>query len=298
MPEVLRVATRSSRLALIQTREFLEHLRNELPRDVEFKLVKARSKGDRVRDRPLHRLGEKGVFVKAIDRLVLKGKADFAVHSAKDMPSDPGYPVEFAAVPPRRDPRECLVSRTGARLKELPSGSTVGTSSPRRRAQILLERPDLEVKPLRGNVDTRVRKVEDGEVDATVLAKAGLERLGMESHISEVFEPEEFVPPAGQGALLVTCRRGDDRVKRLLEHGDDPRSRVEVEVEKEVVRRLGAGCAEPVGVHARVRGSRVRVILKLLDEDGAQAKLVQGRGDPEEVVEEVVSRARGVGSVE
>jgi hydroxymethylbilane synthase len=293
MPRILRVATRSSRLALTQTREFLEHLRSELPHDVEFKLIKTRSKGDRVRDRPLHRLGEKGVFVKAVDRLVLEGRADCAVHSAKDVPSEPDYPVTFAAVPPRRDPRECLVSRTGARLKELPSGSVVGTSSPRRRAQILLERPDLRVEPLRGNVDTRVRKVERGEFDATVLAKAGLERLGLEARISEVFEPEEFVPPAGQGALLVTCRPDDDRTRRLLEHGDDPRSRVEVEVEKEIVRRLGVGCAEPVGVYARARGSRVRVVLKLLDGEGTRARLLSERGHPEEVVERIVTRARG-----
>ncbi|WP_456482636.1 hydroxymethylbilane synthase [Methanopyrus sp.] len=293
-PETIRVATRSSRLAIIQTREVIELLERESPYDIEVEIVKTRSRGDIVRDRPLHEMGEKGVFVKEVDRLVLEGKADIAVHSAKDVPSTVDYPVDVAAVPPRKDPRECLVSRRG-RLKELPRGAIVGTSSPRRRAQILLERPDLKVKSMRGNVDTRVSKVRRGEYDAAVLAKVGLDRLGMTSAVSEVYDPEEFVPPAGQGALIVTCREDDDRVKRLLEVVDDERSRVEVETEKAVVRELGVGCSEPVGVHARARyGGHVKLVLGVFEEGGARGHVLKMRGSPEDVVREAVSQAREV----
>ncbi|WP_456482916.1 hydroxymethylbilane synthase [Methanopyrus kandleri] len=294
MSETIRVATRSSRLAIIQTREVIELLERESPRDIEVEIVKTKSRGDVVRDRPLHKLGEKGVFVKEVDRLVLEGKADIAVHSAKDVPSVVDYPVDVAAVPPRRDPRECLVSRHGG-LKELPRGATVGTSSPRRRAQILLERPDLKVEPMRGNVDTRVSKVRRGEYDAAVLAKVGLDRLGMTSVVSEVYDPEEFVPPAGQGALMVTCREDDDRVKRLLEVVDDEKSRVEVETEKAVVKELGVGCSEPVGVHVRARdGGHVRLVLGLFEEDGSCGHVLKMRGSPEDVIREAVSQAKEV----
>nr|WP_115852047.1 hydroxymethylbilane synthase [Thermasporomyces composti] len=243
----LRIGTRASALAVTQTRTVatvLERL------GIDVTLVEITTQGDRDRS-PLRRIGGQGVFVAALRDALVNGEIDVAVHSLKDLPTQPHEALVLAAVPPREDPRDAVVARDGLNLQTLPRGARVGTGAPRRLAQLRLARgDDLTLVEIRGNVDTRLGKVHRGELDAVVLARAGLARLGREAEITHTLDPTEFVPAPGQGALAVECRRADESVVRALAQLDDPRTRAAVTAERAVLAELQAGCSAPMGAFA------------------------------------------------
>jgi hydroxymethylbilane synthase len=243
--KTLRVGTRGSALARSQTGLVVDAL--GVPADV----VPISTSGDRS-TATLRELGGTGVFVSALRAALLAGEIDVAVHSCKDLPVAAADGIALAAVPRREDPRDALVARDGLTLAQLPPGSRVGTGSPRRAAQLRALGLGLDVVDLRGNVDTRVGKVESGELDAVVLAHAGLRRLGREDVITELLDPLQLLPAPAQGALAVECRAGDERVHALLRALDDPDSRAAITAERAVLAGLGAGCSAPVGALAEI----------------------------------------------
>ena len=251
----LRLATRRSALALTQSQFVADALTARCGRRVE--LVEVTTHGDTSRA-PLARIGGTGVFVSALREALLDGSADFAVHSLKDLPTTPPAGLILAAVPARADARDALVARDGLTLGELPPGSRVGTGSPRRAAQLRALGLDLEVIDVRGNVDTRLRMVSEGVLDAVVLARAGLARLNRLDAVTEVIDPIQMLPAPGQGALAVECRTprpdmpGDAELLRLLGGLDDPPSRATVAAERGLLAELEAGCSAPVGAFADV----------------------------------------------
>lgn len=265
----LVIGTRGSALALTQARWVIGRLRERWPDlDVREKVIATR--GDRVQDRPLAAIGEKGVFVREIEAALAAGEIDAAVHSLKDLPAALPRGFCLAAVPEGEDPRDCLVAPAFGCLDALPQCATVGTGSPRRQAQIRALRPDLRVRDIRGNVDTRLRKVREGDYDAAVLACAGLLRLGLGSAISQRFSPEEMTPAIGQGVLAIEARADDQTVIERLLPLDDAATRAGITAERALARELGAGCSVPLGAHARVTqdGSAIRLTAALCDPTG------------------------------
>jgi len=246
----LRLGTRASLLARTQSGHVADLLRSRL--GVEVELVDVSTEGD-VNNASLAAFGGTGVFVSALRDALLHGEVDLAVHSLKDLPTGPAEGIALAAIPTREDPRDVLVARDGLTLGELPAGSRVGTGSPRRAAQLHALGLGLEVVDIRGNVDTRLRKVAEGEYDAVVLARAGLVRLGREDEITETLDPLQMLPAPGQGALAIECRSADAAlVAQLREALDDPHTRAAVEAERALLATLEAGCAAPVGALADV----------------------------------------------
>jgi hydroxymethylbilane synthase len=267
----LRIATRGSALARAQTEWIAERLRALQP-GLQVETLIITTQGDRTLDRPLTEFGGKGVFVRELEEALLDGRADAAVHSLKDLPADVPEGLVLAAFPEREDPRDALALPHGAALDEadpLPPGARVGNSSLRRKAQLLHTHPDLRVEPIRGNVDTRLRKLDAGEFDALVLAAAGLRRLGLQERISLLYAPEEFVPAPGQGALAVECR-ADSPWRALLEQLDHPDTRACVQAERDVMARLGGGCLAPVGVYGSIRGELLQLTAMVASPDGRQ----------------------------
>lgn len=250
----MRVATRASLLARTQSGLVADALRARLDREVV--LVEVSTRGDVDQTTPLASFGGVGVFVSAVRDAVLRGDADVAVHSLKDLPTGDAEGLRLAAIPPREDVRDVLVARDGGTVATLPAGATVGTGSPRRAAQLRALRPDVEVVPVRGNVDTRVRKVADGELDAVVLAHAGLARLDRLDAVTEVLGTDQMLPAPGQGALAVECRavESDAALLDALRDLDDDATRVAVTAERSLLAALEAGCSAPVGAHATVSG--------------------------------------------
>ncbi len=250
MTESLRVGTRGSPLALAQTEEALARLRPLYP-DLAFETVEIRTHGDEgYRDDLGTPLDGKRAFTKRIEEALRDGKVDFAVHSLKDVPTDVDPGLEIAAIPERGDPRDVLLANDGVTLQHMPAGAKVGTSSLRRRAQLLAEWPKLQILELHGNVGTRFRKLDAGTFDAVVVAAAGLNRLGAGNRRPQPFPPEILTPAPGQGALALECRAADARVRGLLRSIEDPGARREVESERAVSARLGGGCNVPFGALA------------------------------------------------
>ncbi len=241
----LRLGTRRSELATTQSRQVAARLTELTGRTVE--LVGVTTFGD-VTKAQLSQLGGTGVFVSALRERLIDGEIDFAVHSLKDLPTAPDPRIALAAVPSRQDPRDALVGR--AKLADLPHGARIGTGSPRRIAQLRVLREDLECVPIRGNLGTRIGKVASGELDAIVLAAAGLNRLGLDGEIAQIFEADEMLPAPGQGALAVECHAGRADLIELLGVLDDAATRAEVTAERAVLAALEAGCAAPVGAFA------------------------------------------------
>ncbi|HWL96534.1 MAG TPA: hydroxymethylbilane synthase [Nocardioidaceae bacterium] len=246
----LRIGTRASALAQVQSNQVADLLSERTGRETE--LVKVSTEGD-VNQRPLTEFGGAGVFVSALREALLEGEVDVAVHSLKDLPTAAAPGIALAAVPLREDPRDAVVARDGLTLGELPAGSTVGTGSPRRAAQLRALGLGLEVQPVRGNVGTRIGLVTDGKLDAVVLAYAGLRRVGLADQVTEVLDPLLMLPAPGQGALAVECRADEaELVEQLREALDDPASRTAVSAERSVLAALEAGCSAPVGALAEV----------------------------------------------
>ena len=269
MKEVIRIGTRGSRLALAQTNQMAASLRAAHPA-LEVLIETFRTAGDRDRAAPLAHLPGIGFFVRELQAALLDDRVDLAVHSLKDVPTAvPGGLEVCAAVPEREDPRECLVTVAGLALADLPEGATVGTSSPRRRAMLAAGRRDLQFTDLRGNVETRLSRLAAGVCRATVLARAGLARLGMLDERMAVLEPKAMLPPAGQGALGLEFRAADERVRRVIAPLDHGPSRLAVVAERAVVHRLGAGCRTPLGVLGRVDAAgRLALDAWILSPDG------------------------------
>lgn len=280
----LRLGTRRSTLALTQSTTVAEAVRRH-GREVE--LVEVVTEGDRSSE-ALATLGGTGVFVTELRRQLLAGSIDFAVHSLKDLPTQPAEGLVVIALPQREDPRDALVSREGVTLAELPSGSRVGTGSPRRTAQLRALGLGLEVEAIRGNVDTRLRKVSDGELDAVVVAAAGLARLGRLDAASEILDPGQMLPAPGQGALAVECRADDDTLRTILTLLDDPATRASTSAERALLARLEAGCTAPVGALADVAvgddGDEIYLRAVVASTDGSAAVRLSATGpfqDPE-----------------
>ena len=244
--DTLRIGTRASALALWQARH-VESLIKGLKDAPAVELVHIKTEGDLRTDVPLWALKGRAFFTKEIDRALLAGEVDLAVHSLKDLSTvlDPG--LELAATLTREDPRDALLSRTGARLLELPQGAKVGTSSLRRRAFLSRVRPDLSLLELRGNVPTRVERLKKGDYDAIILAAAGLKRLGLQEHVSELLSPEDFPPAVSQGVIGVCCRTGDTNTLKWLQPLDDREARLATTAERALLRRMEGGCQVPLG---------------------------------------------------
>ena len=259
----LRIASRASTLSLAQVEEVVARLRTR----AEVEVLRIVSRGDADLHTPLYAMEEKGVFERDVDSAVLEGRADLAVHSAKDVPTDVPKDLVVGAIPRRRSPFDAFVAPGGLSLRELPSGSRIGTSSLRRISMLRRIRPDVEVVPIRGNLDTRLGKLGE-RLDALIVAEAGLDRLGYAGPWSRL-PPEDFVPAAGQGALVVMSRSDDQEVLELLSMIDDPVSRAEVMSEKSFVEAIGAGCRAPVGVLARVRDGELTMLAGVVPPDGS-----------------------------
>jgi hydroxymethylbilane synthase len=254
-------------LALRQAELVVGRLAQMTPtRPVE--IVPIKTSGDRLAQVALADFGGKGLFVKEIEEALLDGRVDLAVHSLKDLPATLRPELCLAAFPPREDPRDVLVSPTGLRLAHLPRGAVVGTSSLRRRVLLLARRPDLRIEPIRGNLDTRLRKLQDGPYDAVVLAAAGLHRLGLLSDRAQVLPPEEFVPAAGQGILTVQARASDRPLLELLSRLDHTETRWQAQAERAFLHHLGASCHTPVAAHARVQGNELSMVGLVASLDG------------------------------
>ncbi len=249
-PQKLRFGTRGSKLALWQTRHIAEKLRDCVP-GIEIEELLIKTLGDRVTDVPLFRVGGQGVFVAEIEKALQERRIDVAVHSLKDLPHVMADGLCLAAVTAREDGRDALISRTGLRFAELPAGSAIGTSSLRRRAQLARRRPDLTFVDCRGNLDTRLRKLDEGEYDAILLAAAGLRRLGLADRMTELFAPGDLIPAAGQGMLGIQCRADDHALVKLLAKTlNDPVADSCATAERAFLHRLQGGCQTPMGVHA------------------------------------------------
>lgn len=261
---LLRLGSRSSPLARAQA----EWIASQL--SVCPALVWVKSEGDQDRTTELNQFGGQGVFTAALHQALFDDRVDAAVHSLKDLPAGDEEGITLSCVPVREDQRDVLVARDGLTLDTLPDGARIGTGSPRRAAQMLRHRPDLRVGPLRGNVETRLRKLEEGEFDATLLALAGLRRLGLVDVVSEILSPDICLPAAGQGAIGITIRRGDARADRILAPLRDVRAAACASAERAALHGLGAGCHAPVGAMATVTDGRVHLRVRVLSHDGKQ----------------------------
>jgi hydroxymethylbilane synthase len=280
--QVVRLGTRRSVLARTQSEMVAEALRTGLGRDVE--LVEVTTEGD-VSSAPLATIGGTGVFVSALRDALVRGDVDVAVHSLKDLPTTPDDRIALAAVPSREDPRDVVVARDGLTLGELPQGARIGTGSPRRAAQLHALGLGFDVVAIRGNVDTRIRKVHAGEVDAVVLARAGIARLGRLSEVTEVLDPLLMLPAPGQGALAVECRASDTELVEAVRAAiDDPRTRAAVVAERSVLAALEAGCSAPVGAMAEIAegedGDELWLRAVALSGDGGVAVRRSTTGSP------------------
>jgi hydroxymethylbilane synthase len=246
-PATLRLGSRRSPMATAQSAEVARLITKRTGRPVE--IVGVTTQGDVTREH-ITQLGGNGVFVSALRESLLRGEVDFAVHSLKDLPTGDAPGIALAAIPWRDDPRDALIGRDGAKLADLRPGARIGTGAPRRAAQLELLRGDITCVPIRGNANTRLARVRDGQLDAVVLAYAGLVRIGFTDVVTEIFEPDDMVPAPGQGALAVECRADDAELAELLAAADHRASRVAVTAERALLATLEAGCSAPVGAYA------------------------------------------------
>ena len=274
----LRIGTRGSSLALWQA----EWVKSQLlggQQELIVELVVIKTTGDKILDVPLAMVGGKGLFVKEIEEALLDGRADLAVHSVKDMPAVLPEGLHLAAMPPREDPRDALISKNGAGLDKLPHGARVGTSSLRRAAQLLHLRPDLRIETLRGNVDTRLRKLETEGLDAIVLAAAGLKRMELSQVISEYLEPERILPAVGQGALGIETRIGDVSTNEIVASLIHQQTVTTVRAERAFLKRLEGGCQVPIGGYATMEGETLILTGMVADLQGVRLIRKEMRGD-------------------
>jgi hydroxymethylbilane synthase len=267
--ESLKIGTRESKLALLQSNWVKARIEQEYP-NTRIELVAIRTTGDKILDSPLSKVGGKGLFVKEIEAALLNGEVDLAVHSVKDVPADLPKGLVLAIFPEREDPRDAFISIQCRAFNALPHGSRVGTSSLRRTAQLLNARPDLEVISLRGNVDTRLRKLAAGEFQAIVLATAGLKRFGLTDRISEVFSTEQMLPAIGQGALGLELRADDTEAIDLLSFLNHEPTKITVEAERAFLKELEGGCQVPIAAFAQLNDERLELRGMVAELDGSR----------------------------
>jgi hydroxymethylbilane synthase len=265
----LRIATRKSQLALWQA-EHVAALLRRAHAGLAVELVPMTTQGDRIQDRSLAAIGGKGLFIRELEVALEERRADIAVHSMKDLPADLPEGLTIAAVLERADPRDALLSASAARLDDLPRGARVGTSSLRRQAQLMAARPDLRIEPLRGNVDTRLRRLDAGEMDAIVLACAGLIRLGLESRITARLDPMISLPAVAQGVIGIECRGADARTLELVSVLNHRDTRIAMDAERAFAHRLGGSCQSPIAAHARIGGRRLILDGLVAEPDGSR----------------------------
>lgn len=288
MKNKLTIATRESLLALWQAHYIADRLKEQYPW-LEVELLPVTTKGDQILDRPLVEIGGKGLFIKELEVILLEGKADIAVHSLKDMTAECPEGLTIAAVTAREDPRDAFVSNRYHSLDELPPHAVVGTSSLRRQAQLLHYRPDLQIKSLRGNVQTRLRHLDEGEFDAVILAAAGLKRLGLKDRITSYISTEESIPAAGQGVMAVEARSDDKETLSLLSFLHDGRVASCIRAERAFLARVGGDCKVPAGIYAVPQGKEtIHVEAFIAAPDGKQLYRGESEGS--------ISRAEELGS--
>lgn len=267
----LLIGTRGSPLALWQARHVWSSLLQATglgEGDVGLSVIT--TSGDRIKDRPLREFGGKGLFTKEIDEALMRGDVDLAVHSMKDLPADLPQGLCIAAVLPRGDVRDAFISKEAKTLAELPPGTVVGTSSLRRAAQVRRLRPDLRVGDFRGNVETRLKKLDEGQADATLLALAGLERLGLQSHVTSILSTKDMLPAVAQGAISVTCRSDDANTRATLKTLNDPNSAAAVACERSFLAKLEGSCKTPIAGLAEIKGNTLRFRGLILTPDGGE----------------------------
>jgi len=272
------IATRGSRLALWQANWVKGGIEARFPKaEVSLKVIK--TTGDKMLAGPLAAIGGKGLFVKEIEEALIKGEADLAVHSMKDVPAALPGGLVMGAVTEREDPRDALLAVRYSGLADLPRGATVGSSSLRRQAQLLAYRPDLKIQLLRGNVDTRIKRLKEGKFDAILLAAAGVRRLGLEEHVREYLDPNVCLPAIGQGALGLETRRGDGRMAPVLAHFNHPPTAAPVTAERAFMARMEGGCQVPIAAHGRLLKGRLHVsgLVAALDGSAVIRRSVTGR---------------------
>jgi hydroxymethylbilane synthase len=296
---LIRFATRSSSLARWQT-QFVADALQTVWGDLSVQIQVMDTRGDRLLDQPLPDIGGKGLFTAELDRALLADDVDVVVHSLKDLPTEEDGALSIAAIPRRAPAHDVLLSRDGAHLADLPAGAVVGTSSLRRSAQVLARRPDLQVAPIRGNVETRIKKMLRGDFAAIVLAAAGVQRLVLEHHISEHISSEDMLPAPGQGALAVQCRRSDQRMRTWLASIEHASTRRRVEAERAFLAALGGGCSLPVGALAEVVDTdQLRLSGRVMSTDGRRRIDVSGQGaDPAALGRALADEALAQGAAE
>jgi hydroxymethylbilane synthase len=281
----LRIGSRGSQLALWQAHHISDLLRAQ-GHTVELEIIK--TTGDKITDVALAKVGTKGMFTKEIEEALVDNRVDLAVHSLKDLPTELASDFEIAAITTRENPRDVFCSVEFSEVGSLPLGANVGTSSLRRQAQLKAMRPDLRIHPLRGNVDTRLRKLEAGDYDAVILAAAGLNRLGKTQLVRQIIPAEIMTPAAGQGALGIEIRRGDKETCHLLSFLDDPVARATTTSERALLNKLGGGCQVPIGAFAEMQGSKVHLIWLVAHPDGTKILRESRDGEnPQRLGEEV-----------
>jgi hydroxymethylbilane synthase len=282
---ILRIGTRGSKLALVQSEWVRAKVEERYP-DVKVDLIRITTKGDKILDSPLSKIGSKGLFVKEIEDALLRKEVDIAVHSMKDLPTELPDFVHLPIFPEREDPHDALISIDNRTLGDLPEASTVGTSSLRRSAQLLHLRSDLDVVPLRGNVDTRLRKLESGDLQAIMLAVAGLSRLGLSARISHIFSSDELLPAIGQGALGLEIRKDDAKVWELLRFLNHEPTEATIKAERAFLKELGGGCQAPIAAYGCLYGDGLILKGMVAELDGTRVLRDEVRGErdsPEDI---------------
>lgn len=296
--KTIRIGTRQSDLAMTQTEWVITKLRHAYP-ELKVETKSIITKGDRILNVTLSKVGGKGLFVKEIEQALLEQEIDVAIHSMKDLPGEMADGLTLAAISKREDPRDCLISRDGKTLSELPAGAVVGTSSLRRQAQILAYRSDLNVEPVRGNIGTRLRKMREGQFDAILLAAAGLHRVGWQNLITEYLPVDLLLPAVGQGALGIQCRAGDDEVISVLKTLNDPATAFPVTAERAFLNRLEGDCQVPVGAFGTVNNDGNEVTLTGLVADPHAVHVYRrsaSGSDPVQLGQQLADEIEGMGA--
>jgi len=288
---IFRIGTRGSKLALTQSEWVKREVQTRHP-EVRVELVKIKTKGDKILDSPLSKIGGKGLFVKEIEDALLKNDVDLAVHSLKDVPAELQEGLTISVYPKREDPRDAFVSRHFKAVKDLPQGASVGTSSLRRSAQLLHMRPDLHIVPLRGNVDTRLRKLDSGDLQAIVLATAGLKRLGLSDRITTPLSPEAVLPAIGQGVLGLELRADDEKTRNLISFLNDLETELAARAERAFLKELEGGCQVPLAGYARVERDLMVMDGMVAELDGSKILRQEIRGAKDKPEELGIALAR------
>ena len=279
----LKIGTRGSRLALKQVDIIIDLLKKNT-HDLKFEIKIIKTRGDKILDTPLAKIGGKGLFVKEIDEAVLKGDVDFAVHSAKDVPTDLLEGLQITCVPKREEINDVLITNQNTKLENLPKNATIGTSSLRRKAELLNFRNDLKIKNIRGNVDTRIKKVIKGEYDATIMSKAGLKRLGLTEHITQTLPKDGFPPSVGQGAIAVISKT-NSKINTILQKITNEDTMTAIRAERAMLKTLGGGCQVPIGVVTDITNTKLTIKAIVLSPDGRRKISTTTEGKTEKAAE-------------